>query len=82
MSTITIVDPAAEVDAKAGDALAPRRGGLQGARIVLGRANDEDLFSSSYTSYYVGHEVRYPRYICNDCHRPGRWTWWSSSTTP
>lgn len=46
-------------------------------RVVLGRANDEDLFSSSYTSYYVGHEVRYPRYICNDCHRPGRWTWWN-----
>ena len=44
-------------------------------RVVLGRANDEDQFTSSYTSYYVGHEVRYPRYICNDCHRPGRWNW-------
>ncbi len=44
-------------------------------RIVLGRADDEDLFTSSYTAYYVGHEVRYPRYICNDCHRPGQWRW-------
>lgn len=35
MSTVTIVDPAAELDAKAGEALAPRRRGLQGARIVL-----------------------------------------------
>ena len=46
-------------------------------RIVLGRANDEDSFVSSYASYYVGHEVRYPRYICNDCHRPGKWRWWN-----
>ena len=46
-------------------------------RIVLGRADDEDLFTSSYTAYYVGHEVRYPRYICNDCHRPGRYNWWT-----
>jgi hypothetical protein len=41
--------------------------------VVLGRATTR---LSSYASYYVGHEVRYPRYICNDCHRPGQWRWW------
>lgn len=40
-------------------------------RAVLGDPGDLDDFATSYTTYYVGHEVRYPRYLCNDCHRPG-----------
>lgn len=44
---------------------------------VLGRAGDDlEDFSTAYTSYYVGHEVRYPRYLCYDCHRPNQWAWW------
>ncbi|HEV2106529.1 MAG TPA: DUF4384 domain-containing protein, partial [Candidatus Eisenbacteria bacterium] len=46
-------------------------------RRVLADAADEDGFASSYASYYVHEEVRYPRYLCNDCHRPDYWTWWS-----
>ncbi len=45
-------------------------------RRVLGDASDNDDFATSYASYYVGHEVRYPRYLCADCHRPNRWAWW------
>jgi hypothetical protein len=45
-------------------------------RRVLDRPSDTEDFASSYASYYVGHEVRYPRYLCADCHRPGRWAWW------
>jgi hypothetical protein len=45
-------------------------------RRVLGRPGDTEDFATSYASYYVGHEVRYPRYLCNDCHRPSRWAWW------
>ncbi len=45
-------------------------------RRVLDRPSDTDDFASSYASYYVGHEVRYPRYLCADCHRPGQWAWW------
>ncbi|MCC6348904.1 MAG: DUF4384 domain-containing protein [Candidatus Eisenbacteria bacterium] len=45
-------------------------------RAVLGDPGDLDDFATSYTTYYVGHEVRYPRYLCNDCHRPGSWSWW------
>src|SRR5262245_32986164 len=33
--------------------------------------------ASDYTTYYVHEVVRYPRYLCNDCHRPGYWAWWS-----
>jgi len=46
-------------------------------RRVLDEPSDTDGFASSYASYYVGHEVRYPRYLCADCHRPGQWAWWN-----
>ena len=45
-------------------------------RRVLQNPNDEATFATAYTTYYVHEVVRYPRYICNDCHRPGRWAWW------
>lgn len=45
-------------------------------RRVLAALDATDDFATSYASYYVGHEVRYPRYLCSDCHRPGRWAWW------
>ncbi len=45
-------------------------------RDVLGRPDDVEDFATSYTSYFIGNEVRYPRYLCNDCHRPGQWAWW------
>jgi hypothetical protein len=45
-------------------------------RRVLDRPSDTDDFATSYSSYYVGHEVRYPRYLCADCHRAGQWAWW------
>ena len=46
-------------------------------RRVLNDAQDPDGFGTSYATYYVHNEVRYPRYLCYDCHRPGRWAWWS-----
>jgi hypothetical protein len=45
-------------------------------RRVLSQPGDVEDFATSYTTYYVGHEVRYPRYVCNDCHRPNHWAWW------
>jgi Domain of unknown function (DUF4384) len=45
-------------------------------RTVLGSPDDAESFATSYSGYYVHHEVRYPRYLCNDCHRPGYWSWW------
>jgi hypothetical protein len=45
-------------------------------RQVLYDANDPDLFATGYTSYYIHQPVRYPRYLCNDCHRPNNWAWW------
>ena len=45
-------------------------------RDVLGHPEDSGSFATDYSSYFVHHEVRYPRYICNDCHRPGQWAWW------
>ncbi|TMQ71469.1 MAG: hypothetical protein E6K80_05455 [Candidatus Eisenbacteria bacterium] len=45
-------------------------------RNVLVDPDDPDAFSTAYTSYYVHQRVRYPRYLCNDCHRPGYWAWW------
>jgi hypothetical protein len=46
-------------------------------RSVLEHPDDADEFSTSYTSYYVHQEVKYPRYLCYDCHRPGHWAWWT-----
>ena len=45
-------------------------------RRVLSHPEDRDDFATAYVSYYVHDRVRYPRYVCNDCHRPGRWAWW------
>lgn len=45
-------------------------------RRVLDSPDDDEAFASAYTSYYVHTEVRYPRYVCYDCHRPNRWAWW------
>ena len=45
-------------------------------RRVLADPGDENTFGSSYATYYVHNQVRYPRYLCYDCHRPGRWAWW------
>ncbi|MGH7730713.1 MAG: DUF4384 domain-containing protein [Candidatus Eiseniibacteriota bacterium] len=46
-------------------------------RRVAVNPEDPDAFATGYATYYVHHEVRYPRYLCYDCHRPGRWAWWS-----
>jgi hypothetical protein len=45
-------------------------------RRVLEDPEDADGFGTSYATYYVHNEVRYPRYLCYDCHRPGHWAWW------
>lgn len=45
-------------------------------RRVMDRPADLETFSSAYATYYVHEQVRYPRYLCNDCHRPNRWAWW------
>jgi len=45
-------------------------------RTVLRDPAADDEFATAYTSYYVHEQVRYPRYICYDCHRPNRWAWW------
>ena len=38
-------------------------------RRVLADPQDPDAFGTSYATYYVHNEVRYPRYLCYDCHR-------------
>ncbi len=45
-------------------------------RRVVENPENADAFATAYTSYYVHHEVRYPRYLCYDCHRPHYWAWW------
>ena len=45
-------------------------------RAVLSQPEDEGAFGTAYTSYYVHERVKYPRYLCNDCHRPEHWAWW------
>ena len=45
-------------------------------RQVLADASDAHSFTTAYVSYYVHERVRYPRYLCNDCHRPGYYSWW------
>jgi len=45
-------------------------------RRVLEDATDGESFASAYTTYYVHQQVKYPRYVCYDCHRPGQWSWW------
>jgi hypothetical protein len=46
-------------------------------RRVVDAPENADGIASDYTTYYVHEVVRYPRYLCNDCHRPGHWAWWS-----
>ncbi|MBI5711180.1 MAG: DUF4384 domain-containing protein [Candidatus Eisenbacteria bacterium] len=46
-------------------------------RRVVARWEDRDGFGTAYVTYYVHQRVRYPRYICYDCHRPGRYAWWT-----
>ncbi len=45
-------------------------------RRVLDMKTVEQDFGSDYVTYYVHEQVRYPRYLCNDCHRPNQWAWW------
>lgn len=45
-------------------------------RAVVRDYQDEDAFATAYTTYYVHERVRYPRYLCYDCHRPSYWSWW------
>lgn len=47
-------------------------------RRVLANPAAESDFATSYCEYYVHQQVRYPRYACYECHRPGRWAWWDS----
>jgi hypothetical protein len=46
-------------------------------RRVLSDPDDRDGFATAYVTYYVHDRVRYPRYVCYDCHRPGRYAWWA-----
>lgn len=46
-------------------------------RRVITDDQNADAFATSYTTYYLHEAVKYPRYICSDCHRPGHWTWWA-----
>ena len=46
-------------------------------RRVLQTPEDLESFGTAYTTYYVHEQVQYPRYVCNDCHRPGSWSWWA-----
>lgn len=45
-------------------------------RRVVEDPADTEGFASAYSTYYVHEQVRYPRYLCNDCHRPRYWAWW------
>ncbi|TMQ65300.1 MAG: DUF4384 domain-containing protein [Candidatus Eisenbacteria bacterium] len=45
-------------------------------RRVLEDPEDPSGFATAYVSYYVHNQVRYPRYLCYDCHRPNHWAWW------
>lgn len=46
-------------------------------RRVVRDFQDEDVFATAYTTYYLHEPVKYPRYLCYDCHRPGHWSWWT-----
>ena len=45
-------------------------------RQVVEDSQDEESFATAYATYYVHQQVRYPRYLCYDCHRPNQWSWW------
>jgi uncharacterized protein DUF4384 len=46
-------------------------------RRVLTESSGTENFATAYSTYYVHEQVRYPRYLCNDCHRPTNWAWWN-----
>jgi hypothetical protein len=46
-------------------------------RRVVTDDQNPDAFATSYTTYYAHEAVKYPRYMCYDCHRPGHWQWWA-----
>jgi len=46
-------------------------------RRVVRDYESPDVFATTYTTYYLHEPVKYPRYLCYDCHRPGYWSWWS-----
>jgi len=45
-------------------------------RRVVADPKNANSFATAYTSYYLHHQVRYPRYLCNDCHRSDRYSFW------
>lgn len=45
-------------------------------RALIDSPDDTDGFATAYTTYYVHEKVKYPRYLCNDCHRPEYYAWW------
>jgi hypothetical protein len=45
-------------------------------RQLIDNPDDTDDFATAYTTYYVHEKVKYPRYLCNDCHRPEYYSWW------
>lgn len=45
-------------------------------RRVLVHPDDAGAFATAYVGYYVHEQVKYPRYLCYDCHRPGYYSWW------
>ena len=45
-------------------------------RRVLDQPDERGSFATDYTTYYVHQQVRYPRYVCYDCHRPNRYAFW------
>ena len=47
-----------------------------GARSTEHASDYSTGMASAYSTYYVHEQVRYPRYICSDCHRSNRWAWW------
>ena len=46
-------------------------------RRVMDQPGNTEDFATAYSTYYVHEQVRYPRYLCNDCHRPTRYAWWN-----
>jgi hypothetical protein len=46
-------------------------------RRIVSDYENPDLFATAYTTYYLHEPVKYPRYLCYDCHRPGYWSWWT-----
>jgi hypothetical protein len=45
-------------------------------RRVVRDADNIEAFATAYTTYYLHEQVKYPRYLCADCHRADHWSWW------